>query len=333
MLKKLISKFIGVGLIKTSHLGFAIAEPIHYLLEKERFRLDFFCKEDRVANMFLLKLLRRRFLIVPNWFYQIAQRLGLNIKFRSEQYFDIYGLKEKSDLILKLSEEELKEGRDFLQKIGVEGKYVVFSTRDRSFHSSTQSQNDQRNVDPKTYKPALEYLISKGFTVFRLGSTEDVGISHPNFIDYINLYRSDFLDIFLCSTCEFYLGDSGGLVWVPRIFKRPVVLTNWIPIGLVNTASSRDLIIFKRLKRDGKFLTLNEQLSDSFFEQLNPAHYAEIEIIDNSPEEIKDAVIEMVEGADQLTDQSWFWKLNNSWREPIRARIGTEFLDACSNSS
>ena len=88
-------------------------------------------------------------------------------------------------------------------------------------------------------------------------------------------------------------------------FRRPIVEVNYLPVGLnrCNQAFAVDLFKYLRWKTNGKFLSLNDLiktgaiyfLSSNFYEDLG------VEIIDNTPEEIVNAVIEMEE------------RLNGTW--------------------
>ena len=154
------------------------------------------------------------------------------------------------------------------------------------------------------------------------------------------------MDIFLCAKCRFFLGGNGGLNAVPRIFRRPVVSDNFIPLGVNNTLTlyPGSLLIPKKLwcREERRFMTFREFLesweeswSVNFpgskgFEQIG------VDVIENTPEEIIAVAMEMDErlkGTWQTTEedeelQQRFWSLLEV-REPneeFRPRMGAEFL-------
>ena len=70
-------------------------------------------------------------------------------------------------------------------------------------------------------------------------------ISDPKFIDYANSkFRSDFLDIFLASKCEFAFGNSDGWILAPITFRKPLALANWVPAGIPYLHSSNLIYLF-----------------------------------------------------------------------------------------
>jgi putative glycosyltransferase (TIGR04372 family) len=40
--------------------------------------------------------------------------------------------------------------------------------------------------------------------------------------------KSDWMDVYLAARCRFHIGTSSGMSFVPLLFGRPVLMTNWI---------------------------------------------------------------------------------------------------------
>lgn len=55
---------------------------------------------------------------------------------------------------------------------------------------------------------------------------EALNTTNPMIIDYATKSSTDFLDIYLGAKCRFFLGSTGGINAVPRIFQRPVAYVN-----------------------------------------------------------------------------------------------------------
>lgn len=337
-------------------LGFMASEPSTYLAEKRLSReksLDIFCPPIKIANEQLLTMWQRRLFFVKGsrHLYQIAQQTEKYktqlVPWRAEQYFDSSGLLDSLPPPLSFTPEELKRGRKFLESCGLgdSDRFVCLSARDAGYDSLARSsrfaqENSHRNTKIEDFALATTYLTEEGYYVFRMGSSVQHPMHHSSnkCIDYANLYRNDFLDIFLCAHCHFYLGDGGGLVNVARLFKRPVALVNWLPVGLVNTAHSDDLIIHKRLMKNGKALSLAEQVSSSYANLIELSSYEahDLKIIDNSAEEIQELAQQMREMQDGCWHepedypllQKEYWTLythDNLLHEPRRASVGYEF--------
>ena len=58
-----------------------------------------------------------------------------------------------------------------------------------------------------------------------------IKLDNKKYIDYSNLYRTDFLDIFLAYRCSFVIGTPAGYDAVPSLsFKKTILTTNGTPV-------------------------------------------------------------------------------------------------------
>ncbi len=109
--------------------------------------------------------------------------------------------------------------------------------------------------------------------------------------------RSDRMDVFLCASCDFFLGCTSGLIYLSCVFGVPTAQTNAIPISTVLTFGARDIGISKLLRSDltTRHVTFKEALSSDIanfrFAELYAAHG--LHPIENTPEEIRDLALEM----------------------------------------
>jgi putative glycosyltransferase (TIGR04372 family) len=155
------------------------------------------------------------------------------------------------------------------------------------------------------------------------------------------------MDIYLGAKCVFCISSSLGWDGIPEIFRRPIVYTNLTPFGYLRCSGKDSLNLVKHyfLTKEGRELTLSEIFSHGVGFSLFSSDYESkgIQLIENTPEEIRDAAIEM----DQRLNGSWqtrlddvqlqekFWKIfpvdavdSNGTRlhGKIRARFGAQFL-------
>jgi len=206
--------------------------------------------------------------------------------------------------------------------------------------------HDYRDSSVNNCVPAAEELVRRGYFVIRMGAVvnETLQAAHPMIIDYATKARTDFMDIFLCAGCRFFLGSTGGINAVPRIFRRPVAYVNFVPLGtehLLSCAPS-SLVAPKKLwlREEGRCMTFREIIesgADRFFATENYEHIG-VDVIENTPDEITVLAVEMDErlkGTWQTTEedkvlQQRFWSLLEiDMREPneeYRPRMGAEFL-------
>ena len=83
------------------------------------------------------------------------------------------------------------------------------------------------------YRAAVEYLAAAGAYVVRLGDDSmERAERHDRLIDYpFSGAKSDVMDIYLAARCRFHIGTSSGMSFVPLLFGRPTLFTNWITLA------------------------------------------------------------------------------------------------------
>ena len=154
--------------------------------------------------------------------------------------------------------------------------------------------------------------------LFRMGADQlpvnDVKCS-GKFIDYTNNFRSDFMDIFLISESKFFIGTCSGLHGIAYLFKVPILGLNFIPI-FDATLSNRDLWMPKKIwiKNEKKFMKFSDMFSMNLMHGSINDNYLisnNLEVVDNSDEDIFNAVTEMnslVDSNLDITDKDdWLW--------------------------
>ena len=122
--------------------------------------------------------------------------------------------------------------------------------------NNPQSQNtlSEKMIEELTenFKLASEFFAEKGFFVLRMGQDVETKFNNnnPKIIDYANTkFRSDFMDIYLLSKCEFLLGGDSGVHVVPFVFNRAVYGINYTFSLLWQVHKLYlKLFIFKRIK-------------------------------------------------------------------------------------
>ena len=278
---------------------------------------------------------------------------------------DVEGVLDKIPTQFKFSEEEERLGRQELGKLGIPEKssFVCLVVRDEGYFSFFKpgyddSGNSCRNSDIDNFILACEYLISKGYYVVRMGAKvlKPLKMTHPQIIDYAyNGQRTDFMDIYLSSKCAFCVSTGTGFELVPvHVFRKPAVFVNWAHPGKIHTYSDRYLILIKNFfsQQENRILTLKEIFKDDFglyLQDTSELLEKNIELLENSPEEIRDIVSEMVqrlentwvsEPQDEIL-QKRFWELfptkgiSKDYGVPfhgkIRARYSAHYLRAHSD--
>jgi len=320
--------------------------------------IDLFCCALPVCNQHL-KLMWERTVHVSR-FALAAERInrwlpggrGNRIPFDRRQG-DPDGLLIQQPPHLSFTQEEMRQGVDALSALGVrEGTpWVCVIARDPAYYVDNPRYRNfplrNRNSDILTYLPAAEELIRRGYVVVRMGAEVERPLvtNNPRMIDYASIARTDFLDVFLCAHCHFYLGDGAGLYHLPMIFRRPLAMVNHIPFEHITTWSPGDLSIPKTLwlRSESRLMTFREIL-ESGVGRCRSDHELEragVEVLNNSPEEITALALEAearLAGTWQATEedeelQRRFWEIFRTYTTmfasaPWRThwRVGAEFL-------
>jgi len=170
-----------------------------------------------------------------------------------------------------------------------------------------------------------------------------VKFKHSHFIDYAIEHRSDFMDIFLSANCRFFLGTTCGLLEVPALFDTPIACTNRAPFGETPLAHNTIYIPKKlRISKSRKYVNFHEFPSYSE-DYLSPALWHSnvvekegLEYEDNTPEDILDLTIEMMQRLDNSfeqneTDRELLDKYYNLFppghlNHKVKTPIGRDFL-------
>ena len=344
LIKPLI--LIRFGNLSSSRLGHFAADTELYLCEldagvnipKEKFK-DFFYFDD-VSNEQIAKMWKRKLKIFPGFlikpFFLLNKILSLflpyfknHIVMPTQSDRDVHNLMDNFSPHISFTEDEKKDGEDFLKKFGLskKSKFVCLIVRDSKylkerFPEKDWMYSDHRNYEINNFLDAANELTKKGYYIFRMGSKVEKKFDNKNkmIIDYANLKeRSDFLDVYLGANCNFCITTSCGFDAIPSIFRRPVAYIT-VPLQYFFTFSSNYLIITKhhfskKMKKKLNFSELSE-IEIGECEVTSDYKKKDIELIENSPEEIKDFVIEMADrvenkwtdGANEKKIQNDFWE-------------------------
>lgn len=159
---------------------------------------------------------------------------------------------------------------------------------------NVSEDNATRNADPKRYDPAIDSLISKGYTVVRLGDPVP-GLVAPRkgFFDYANSrFKSEEMDLALIKSCFFYFGTNSGIFDTAVLLGPPILLVNSTDFLQARPTKSSDIVIFKRvlLKPEARPMPFHECFEMPYLHNISE-RYAWLE---NSSEDIGAAALEMI---------------------------------------
>ncbi len=207
---------------------------------------------------------------------------------------------EERGPLLELSTEHRERGYRLLRELGVpEGAWFV----GLHVREGKERMRDLRNADITTYRLAIEEIAKRGGWVLRMGDRSMRALpSWPHTIDYAHSgKREDWMDVFLWAEGRFFIGTGSGPQVIPMTFGKPVAIANHGPMALL-VFGKNDILLPKPYLRDKEesYLTMRERLRSEYRSAESISAFAAmgIRVIDNSPEELSDLVIEMMDRLD-----------------------------------
>ena len=281
--------------------------------------------------------------IIGEYFFLLFQKLSKKNKFffrffphRKNSKKSGYQFLSCDDKInIKIPEYINEKGKKFLSKLGTNSKKIVCINIWNDSHIDSgiaKNHHSHRNGNFQSYIASINYLISKGFFVIKVGrSNIEEKINNKNFFDYSFNSPNDELDLFLVSNCYLYISNSTGLdhlafaLEIPMLINAPVIFDFFVEkkytMYLLRPHYSNDL------KRE---LSYNEIIEKNLPFQLKSSKYEEngVVIKDNDESDIllacKD-MLTLIENNFKVDKNNYdlsvkFWKIFMKAKENIAAQ-------------
>ncbi len=370
LLKKIIH--IRFGEIETRAVGHYSLPVEIYLSEKDKGinqtkhkTYDFFIQNKYVANKFLLKKWKSKFIVLPNFFivywnffrrYKFGKEFLIPYRHWSDysekwpnvkhQHRDIHNVLPATKTHITFNDQEIKTGEKFFNSNNITGKIVIFFARDSAYHQAKKNSEDSeiRNSPIEDQTKAITSMTKKYFCL-RMGSQpqNELKINDKNFLDYsFSKYNNDFNDIYILSKALFVVSTGSGFDDMAMMLRKPVVYVNATEQEYrIKPLFNHYIKLFipkKIFSLDKKrFLTFSEIFSIGCENLQTSKDYKirNLSLINNTMDEIKDVVDEM----DQRLCGSWkdtresvdlqtkYWEINSFKNMPeFQCKIGTKFL-------
>lgn len=359
---------VRIGNINSSRIGHFVSRVEIYLCEidanintpKQRYLDLFYINPPPISNKQLLKIWRREIKILHRFALRPLDRVnrvipGGVLHVIKEVDLDTNDLLAKFPSHLRLTAEEELLGQKLLLEMGIpiESKFICLHVRDDAYLKAKfrhdYSYHNYRDSDIRNYILAAESLAEKGYYVIRMGAKVNHPLNTKNtrVIDYAtNGMRNDFMDIYLGIKCFFAIATGSGWDSIPEMARRPIVYVNFAPLGGMHTSRSEIIGIAKKHYSciDDSQLTFSQIISKGAHLYTHSETYEKngIKLVENTPEEILDIVIEMLERLtgiwiphpDDEILQKKFWSMFPAnallaglpLHGKIRARYGASFL-------
>ena len=309
------------GFCYIDRIGHLLAEPDCYLKEERlglipKHRVIMLAPKQQVANQAVLEYWRQYFIVVTS--SKIA-RLLYPLSWHPLTRFDtsryVVAMNKTADLpriqalwadrppLLKTNPGDARRGQKALEKLGVPSGtwFVCIHSREGGYSPSDEHLHSFRNSRIEDYLMAIEHIISLGGMCIMMGDpTMRPAPKIEGLIDYAHHpLRSDWLDLYIAAHCRFFLGSASGALFMSWVFGVPVACANIAPLSTVFPCGQKDIGIPKlyKEKSTGRLLSFKEIMDSpaSSYRFSSEFNAAGIELVNNSPEEIRDLAIEQFE--------------------------------------
>lgn len=356
-----------VKITNQSRIGHLISEPDWYIRkvllgEFPRKRPLLLLNKRKVANFAVVDMLRQRFVVITN---PIARKLlspftkiekthtytinAVATVSNAALYYETFAQSVELGQIWDLPQELLEKGQEALKGMGLpeDAWYVCVHSREGGYSPEDEHMHSHRNSTIASYRPAIEEIVAAGGWCIRMGDPSMTPMEPMDkVIDYaVSDYKSDWLDVFLCAHCRFFLGNSSGLYLLSTVHNIPSVLANMAPLSAVYGVNPADISIPKlTIDGNGSPLSFREILDSELANQRQADNLKDsgVSFVSNTPTEIKEITLEMLETVstdliqqdpDEEARQQAFKALfgPHHYTFGSKAKIGKEFLKRYQN--
>jgi putative glycosyltransferase (TIGR04372 family) len=261
-------------------------------------------------------------------------------------YFQSY----PGDALLRITDEHRNAGEEVIRKWGIpdDAWWVCLHVRESDYHARSAEFNAYRDADPTGHIPAVEAIVQRGGWVVRIGDRSMSRLpAMDHFVDYIHTDdHADWMDLFLMARTRFFLGADSGPPALALAFDRPAIQVNCVPMGH-GSFRPGDLFLPKLYwsQRESRLLTFSEVLlgDGRYWTNSDEFELHDINLVDNTAEEIRSVTIEMLDRLDRKAlyssedevRQTAYMRLlaaggsDNTFG--LHSRIGRDFLSAHSD--
>lgn len=243
--------------------------------------------------------------------------MGLNSTFRlsiSSSYMHADILMQGDRVVFQLPESHEQDFEAKLKGLGIapDDWFVCVHAREHGFYQNLiragrdiyrAEVSDHRNVDIRTYYPAIEHIKSKGGIVIRMGDPSMRKLDDiDGVIDYpFTEHWSMLMDLYLVSKCRFVLGCNSGIsAEFTQPLGVPAIITNYAePVRSSYHPYSNFLFLLKPVISvdNERPIGLRELFQPNNYASDNAQKYEDMGYrwLPNTPEDILEATKEMMD--------------------------------------
>ena len=319
----------------------------YYLVEKKEYDkkkkyLDLFCRSRYgICNKELWNLWKKKIIILPRFLIgPIIVIFNKIYKFQNPYTitnfsFTARNLKfswDKYEPSIDLAKDQKEKCKNILLDNNIQIdkiNFVCLFNRDDAYLKSPKKDwyyLSHHNYKIEKFNLIANELTKRNIYVFRMGAKVEGKFREKNekIIDYANSnFRSELMDIFLASKCLFGIECGTGSTGVALLYRKPIVSLNANIFHLYTNVKKGVMLnkhYFCKIKK--RNLTLGELMKFEIgdLDTRNQLDNAQIDAVDCSEEEIKDACLELLE------------RLEGKWKDtPLDIELQKKFKEKYNN--
>ncbi len=244
-------------------IGHLILNTLRFFLEKKKIKKLIIISTPKkdISNHYVYKILREKFTnkniifvnskilnLIYKFFnklrkYKFFSNLICNIEWlHHENANEAYGSKYNFDenfyhLVpnFDIADKEIEFFLNWKNKNKLKKKYVCISSRDPGFYN--EKIQNPRNFSFKDYDILIKMLLSKGYSVIRMGRKykDSYDFKDHNYIELYNIEKEnknlDQIETLLFKYCEFIVSGNSGIDAFAALFKKKIFIVNNFPAG------------------------------------------------------------------------------------------------------
>lgn len=305
----------------TERIGHLVVDPDsflkqHYMLNKTYPSCVMLAPPDLVANSRLIEYWKKYFFVIENQFLcrlllplcfhpllKLEEKYAATINASSSIYKISTEWGEQKPL-LKISDRDSAIGFETLGKMGLskEDWFVCIHAREGGYSQSDEHLHSFRNTPIEDFLPAIKFITSQGGKCIRMGDLSmKPAPEYTGLIDYAkSSFKSELMDLFLCSKCLFFLGSNSGIFELSSLFGRPVAIVNMAPMSVLPRGlSDLSLPMLHADSKTGELISFSQimEKETSNFRTSEEFIKAGITLVPNKPEEILELAAEQLQRA------------------------------------
>lgn len=239
--------------------------------------------------------LQKSFYVNIDLVYRAAQRFGINYLYSFSEK-EIYGQDKWKELESEyispnLPRELIKTSEEFINNYApnsINKNWIVVHVLDNT------KTDYARGADIKDYYLAIDYLIQKGFHVFRIGDNSMPDCKREGLTDLAHIEHESFIDLYLIQKAFLFIGTQSGPAYATHLFKTDLLATNLTDWSIVIPRKPGNFFINKTFydKPNNKRIPISELLQKDFNFQVNTNEIDDRDIFmkDNSESEVLEAL-------------------------------------------